>query len=138
MINTPKRKPLSKKQREALYQKYNGRCAYCGAEIKIEEMQADHIFSIYHAESGRVAGYNVPTDEQLNSIDNFRPSCRACNYYKSTYDIDSFRRAIKEMLWKNLKKTFAYRMALKYGLIEEHDINIEFYFEKLGEQNEQF
>lgn len=137
--SAPKRKPLTKKQREALYQKYNGRCAYCGAKIEISEMQADHIFSVYHTETGRLLGYDSPTDEQLNSLDNFRPACRQCNYYKSVYDTDSFRKAIKKMLWKNLKKTFAYRMALKYGLIEEHDIEIVFFFEKQEqeEKNEQ-
>lgn len=126
----PKRKPLSKKQREALYEKYGGRCAYCGAKIKIGEMQADHIFSVYHTETGRLCGYDTPTDDELNSLNNFRPACRQCNYYKGVYSTDSFRSAIKEMLWKNLRKTFAYRMALKYGLIEEHDIDIVFYFEK--------
>ncbi len=34
---------MTKQIREQVYQKYNGRCAYCGHEIAIKDMQVDHI-----------------------------------------------------------------------------------------------
>ena len=34
---------MNKKQREQIYKKYNGRCAYCGEKIEYKDMQVDHI-----------------------------------------------------------------------------------------------
>lgn len=34
---------ISKKTREAVYQKYGGRCAYCGRPIAYKDMQVDHL-----------------------------------------------------------------------------------------------
>ena len=33
---------ISKKMRETVWQKYGGRCAYCGRKIKLCDMQVDH------------------------------------------------------------------------------------------------
>lgn len=33
---------INKKTREAVYQKYGGRCAYCGRAIAYKDMQVDH------------------------------------------------------------------------------------------------
>lgn len=33
---------ISKKTRLAVYEKYDGHCAYCGREIRYEDMQVDH------------------------------------------------------------------------------------------------
>ena len=38
-----KRKKLTNKQRMAVYNKFDGHCAYCGCEIDISDMQVDHI-----------------------------------------------------------------------------------------------
>ena len=54
--------------------------------------------------------------EQLNDISNFIPACRQCNLYKSTFELEEFR----------------YRLAVKYGLIEEKKRPIVFCFEKNG------
>jgi len=32
-----------KQKRIEIYSKYNGRCAYCGEEIQLKDMQVDHI-----------------------------------------------------------------------------------------------
>lgn len=44
-----KRKPLPKALRVRVYKKYAGRCAYCGKQIKYEDMQVDHIKAVYLA-----------------------------------------------------------------------------------------
>ena len=41
------RKHLTKSQRQHVYEKYNGHCAYCGCELDIKDMQVDHIKSDY-------------------------------------------------------------------------------------------
>lgn len=36
-------KKIPKKTRLAVYEKCNHRCAYCGCDLKYEDMQVDHI-----------------------------------------------------------------------------------------------
>lgn len=118
-----KRKTISKSTRQALYEKYNKRCAYCGYEITYANMQIDHKIAVN-------SGIILP-NEELNNINNLLPACKQCNFYKSTFLIDQFRDRLLHVLIPNLQKLFIYRLALKYGLIEEHIADkIVFYFEK--------
>lgn len=111
-----KRKSIPKKVREKVYKMYDGHCAYCGCEIDYKEMQVDHVKSLY---------WNGGTDE----ISNYKPACRMCNFYKSTMGIDAFREQLSTIP-KRLEKEFIYRMARKYGLIEEVAKDIKFYYER--------
>lgn len=117
------RKAISQKDRVTIYQKYNGHCAYCGCELEYKDMQVDHINSVYRAEIR-----HQEVDECLN---NYMPSCRQCNFYKSTFTLETFRERISDTLVKNLQKNFNYRLALKYGLIKEDIKPIKFYFEEV-------
>ena len=38
-----KRKKFTKSERQQIYDMFNGHCAYCGCEITLKQMQADHI-----------------------------------------------------------------------------------------------
>ena len=114
------RKPIPKKIREEVYQKYNGHCAYCGCELEYKDMQVDHVISV--------------CGNGDNNIDNLLPSCRMCNFYKGIADIEYFRKRL-ETLHERLQKPFIYRLALKYGLIEEHKKKVKFYFEKEKEND---
>ena len=40
--------------RQRVYDKYDGHCAYCGREIKMSEMQVDHIIPIAHSILGQL------------------------------------------------------------------------------------
>lgn len=42
-----KRKPIPQEIRRQVYEKCNGHCAYCGCELKYEDMQVDHKESVY-------------------------------------------------------------------------------------------
>lgn len=37
------RRKLTKAERQAVYDKMEGHCAYCGCEISLQTMQVDHI-----------------------------------------------------------------------------------------------
>lgn len=110
------RKAISQSVRKSVYQKYGGRCAYCGCELEYKDMQVDHVTSVYWNNGG-------------NEIENLMPACRMCNFYKSTFNIEDFRKRL-ETLNDRLEKTFIYRLAKKYGIVEEHKNPIRFYFEK--------
>lgn len=121
-----KRKSITKSMRQAVYDKYDGHCAYCGCELKLNEMQVDHIKSVYKSEC-----FNEYVDD---TFDNYMPACRQCNFYKSTFDLEEFRTRLTEVMFENLKKDFNYRLALKYGMVSENEIlPIKFYFEKVDE-----
>ena len=113
------RKPIPKKIREQIYQKYDGHCAYCGCKLEYKDMQIDHVISVYG-------------NDGSDDINNLMPSCRMCNFYKSTFPVEVFRKRL-ETLYERLQKLFIYRLALKYGLISEHKSNVVFYFEKYEE-----
>lgn len=112
-----KRKPIPKKVRQQVYNMYNGHCAYCGCELEYKDMQVDHVESKY---------WHNGSDD----ISNYKPACRMCNYYKSTYILETFREQLG-LLTQRLEKEFIYRLAKKYGVLEETDNKIKFYYEKL-------
>lgn len=121
-------KPISKEKRIEVWNKYNHHCAYCGCQLEYKDMQIDHIDSIYvHCEYKK-----EKTLDEISEINNLMPTCRQCNFYKSTFDIETFRDRLTTVMLKNLQKKFSYRLALKYGLIEENIKSIKFYFEKIS------
>lgn len=122
-----KHKTIPKKIRLELHNRYNQKCAYCGCELAYKDMQIDHINSVYVNNDL----HNNMTEEEMYSVSNLMPSCRQCNFYKSTMSIDDFRTRLTTTLMDNLKKNFNYKMALKYGMVTEDIQPIRFYFEVL-------
>lgn len=122
-----KHKAIPKKTRIALFEKYNHKCAYCGCDLEYKDMQIDHIKSVYANTDFK----QTMTEEEMYSEENYLPSCRQCNFYKSSMTIEKFRERIKTTMMDNLRKDFGYRLALKYGLIEEIQKDIVFYYETL-------
>lgn len=116
-----KHKSLPPKTRQMIYEKYNGHCAYCGCEITYKEMQVDHIIAKYNEEISEI---------NTDTMDNYMPTCRQCNFYKSTFSLEDFRQRLTTVMIDNLRKNFNYRLGIKYGLIEENIKPIEFYFER--------
>ena len=112
---------ISKKTREAVYQKYAGHCAYCGRAIAYKDMQVDHLRPrrAYNAE-----------DEGTDDISNLIPSCRTCNHYKRANTLETFRRYIQEIP-KKLRENYIYKVGLVYGNVVEAEKPIVFYFEQM-------
>ena len=104
--------------RQAVHNKHNGHCAYCGKEIDVKEMQVDHA----------VPKVNGGTDD----FSNLMPSCRRCNHYKRGEDVKRFRQLLMGLLLR-LQKIYIYKVALDYGFIEENGWDGKFYFEKVGD-----
>lgn len=111
----------------SLYEKYNHKCAYCGCDLEYKDMQVDHIKSVYVNTDIK---QNL-TETEMYSEENLLPSCRQCNFYKSTMTIEDFRRRLKTTLMENLRKNFNFRLAIKYDLVKEYDKPILFYYEKV-------
>lgn len=129
------RKPIPKKVRQEVYNKYNGHCAYCGREIKYNEMQVDHMTAFaqewYANKQKREEVSQMINDGSIDSIDNLMPACRACNFYKSCNDVEGLRYRIQTELEHTCRSTFQTRLAMQYGMIEYKPWDGKFYFEKI-------
>ena len=114
----PKRKKLTKAERQAVYDKCNGHCAYCGCEIKLSEMQVDHVVPLAHVEG---------TDELSNML----PACRSCNHYKGALTVDRFRACVERFPQVLMRDSVTYKNAVRFGLVEPKPHKVIFYFETL-------
>lgn len=107
---------MKKGDREKVYAKYDGCCAYCGKDIPYNEMQVDHIKSI------RMGGENC--------LENYNPSCRRCNHYKRSLDLEGFRGYMMD-LHERIAKDYITKVGIDYGIVELRPFDGKFYFEKM-------
>ena len=67
------------------------------------------------------------------------PSCRSCNFYKSTHTLTVFREQLKLLVSRLERDSFIFRLAKDYGMItinEDKINNLEFLFEKFDKNKE--
>jgi len=122
------RKRFTKAERQKVYEKYDGHCAYCGCEIEIRNMQIDHLIPMMFYEAYQTLG------QDLNDFENLMPSCRSCNNYKHSLTLEKFREAVErwpEVLQRDNK---TYRNAVRFGVVIPNPKKIEFYFEREKER----
>jgi uncharacterized protein (TIGR02646 family) len=132
---------MKKETREMVYKKYNGRCAYCGHNIKYEEMQVDHLVpQVFYV----ISNMNDTKDD----YNNLMPSCKQCNHYKRSLDLELFRTWYLGGLHKRLnklpqtpttekskkKKDYLLSIAERYGITKDKPFCGKFYFEILDDK----
>lgn len=117
MSVTKKRKKLTKKERQQIHESFNKRCAYCGCDLAIKDMQVDHVKPLHNGGS--------------DTLDNMFPACRPCNHRKSTLDIEQFRESICNFPKVLQRDSVTYRNAIRFGVILANPHKIKFYFEKI-------
>ena len=122
------RKAIPKKIREAVYNKYNGHCAYCGKVLEPKGWQLDHLIPVQRERFGRC------TEEQIECFENYMPSCRRCNHAKRSFSLENFRKFIEEIPRKLLEYNYICKVGIDYDLIEFHVHKIKFYFELSEEE----
>ena len=115
--------------RQKVYDKCNGHCAYCGKEITLKQMQVDHVHAHWHSMSESDA-QRVGITKGSHEIDDLMPACARCNRWKSTFTVEQFRREISMQVSRLNSYNNNYRMAKDYGLVSETGHVVVFYFEK--------
>ena len=102
--------------KKRVFDKYNGRCAYCGHEITIDNMTVDH--KIPKSKGGSLA------------LANCLPSCRRCNELKADGTVEAMREKLLQ-LRKTISKNREFQMLRKYGLVkfDEFGDELAFHFE---------
>ena len=116
-MSNPTRRKLTKQEREYVYQKMNGHCAYCGCELELKDMQADHVQPLRR--------------EGADCLENLLPACRSCNRYKSVYTPEEFREQLGLLHSRMQRDSSNYSLMLRFGIISANESPIEFYFERL-------
>lgn len=114
------RKPINKKTRQLVYEKFNGRCAYCGIRLP-DRWHVDHLVPISHRDG---------TDD----LSNLYPACPACNSFKTVMPLSQFRSELSFQLDRASQRSVNYRFAKKFGQVVETPCDIVFYFETLLEE----
>jgi 5-methylcytosine-specific restriction endonuclease McrA len=117
------RKTMKVKDRQFIFDKYGGRCAYCGCELN-KGWHVDHIEPV-----DRCLLTNQMTKPERDVIENMMPSCPSCNNYKHSFPLETFRSEVG-LLVGRLNSTFnQYKIAKRFGLIQETGTEVKFYFE---------
>lgn len=115
--------------RIAVFEKCNGRCAYCGIVITMESMHVDHLIPKRRG-SNYIHHMDYHKEKGSSHINNLMPSCASCNTSKCSRTLEEFRDHVKNRI-EILNKSFSeYRCAKRFGLITENQFPIIFYFEK--------
>jgi 5-methylcytosine-specific restriction endonuclease McrA len=112
-------------QRDTIQLKYNNKCAYCGNELQ-KLWHIDHIEPIVRNIDGTCENPHLKKD-----INNLNPSCPSCNIMKNSNSLERFRVIIKQFVNSLNEYSTQYKFAKKYGLIQENNIEVKFYFETL-------
>ena len=129
---------LTKAQRARVRQMFNGRCAYCGAELP-ERWHVDHVEPVVRAvESKRtkdgewklVSGPALHPEREIES--NYKPACPPCNISKGQLSIEQWRRWLAGHVTSLNAHHPIYRLAKAYGLIQETGAPVVFHFERIN------
>lgn len=111
---------VNKKTRELIYNKYNGKCAYCGVDL-VNGWNVDHI--------------NPVVFGGTNDLENLNPSCRHCNNYKCHCDLEAYRKQLHKMLNQKVEYLFKSKtkmqVSINMGCIKQTQWDGLFYFERL-------
>lgn len=124
----------TKKQRDLLREKYQGRCGYCGNIL--DKMHADHMEPVIRITTDPWSN-PLPYSEQRmlkpenNFVDNMMPACPPCNIHKKGYKLEDWRKYLQRSGEIVRKQTSTFRAGERFGIITVHETPIEFYFEKV-------
>ena len=118
----------SKKDREIIFNKYGGKCSYCGEPLQ-KGWHVDELLPV------RRNGDGTCMHPERFNIDNQMPSCPSCNINKHSGSIEEFRNLITGFMKHLNEINTQYKNAKRYGLVKEEIKPIVFYFEQLGNCN---
>ena len=139
MIHLFYRRTLMKKSdRQLIFDKYGGKCAYCGCDLEkgwhVDEIEPVRRNRRWNSEKRR---YEMDKEtpmmhpERLN-ISNQNPSCASCNINKHSESLEAFRKSIKGYMKHLNEISTQYKIAKRYGLVVETEKEVKFYFETNG------
>ena len=127
-----RRKRISKTKKEKAFNIYNGRCAYCGCILSFDETEFDHSTPVKAMQTDDDS-LNKFRQDFIESQYNIVPACHDCNSVKNSKSSGEFKLYLENKLMEDLNKNQLYRIAKKFGFVQElHMISdIEFYKDQI-------
>ncbi len=130
---------LTKGQKETLYKRYGGRCAYCGDPLG-KRWNADHVkpvgrVSRYEPANWRagIPGRFVRTGKldypERDCFENLEPSCIRCNNDKADNSLEGWRERLEGLVGVLERNYSAYYHAKRFGLVMATERKVVFFFE---------
>jgi hypothetical protein len=116
---------MTKADRQKIFEKYGGRCAYCGCELQ-KGWHVDEIEPVRR-------NINKPgcIHPERFTLENQNPACASCNINKHSDSLEGFRSLIYGFINSLNRDSVQYKVAKRYGLVNETGIEVKFYFETL-------
>ncbi|MES2397924.1 MAG: HNH endonuclease [Bacteroidota bacterium] len=115
-----------KELRKNIFDKYNGKCAYCGSHI--EKFHIDHIVPLNR--NGSQMDKFLDNGEK-HLISNLNPSCPACNISKSSFPLETWRGELQLKIDRIERDSSTFRNLKRFGLVGILKTKVVFYFETL-------
>lgn len=135
---------MKKSERQKVFDKYGGRCAYCGCELvkgwhvdEIEPVRRNWKTEYCNVRQKYIRKIIGAVNPENFNIENQNPACASCNINKHSDSLEQFRKNIAAYMKHLNEISTQYKIAKRYGLIEETGIDVKFYFEKLNVDNQQ-
>jgi hypothetical protein len=113
---------MTKETRKRIFNKYGGRCAYCGCVLG-DNWHIDHVEPLQRGKGDKYKHRDVES--------NMVPSCPSCNNYKSTLSLEKFRGELMLLPDRLSNRVNIYKIAKRYGIVRvvPKSYQIVFYFE---------
>lgn len=132
---------MKKADREKIFNKYGGRCAYCGCELQkgwhvdeIEPVRRNWTWEYDEKKRKHVRKIVGSVHPERFTIENQNPACASCNINKHSESLEHFRANIAAYMKHLNEISTQYKIAKRYGLIQETGIEVKFYFETVNHQ----
>ena len=131
---------ISKKDREIIRQKFNGKCAYTGTKL-LPDWEVDHVKAVRRNWFSKGALF-----ENEHQLGNMFPCQRIVNNYKGSLDLEDFRTWLLGGLHERLKnlpknpnteksikrKAYLLEIARLFDITPDKPFSGVFYFEKIN------
>ena len=127
---------VSKKNRQLIFDKYKGKCAYCGCDLE-KGWHVDELLPVkrnyeYNKNTRSFKSTGTCLYPERFNIENQMPSCQSCNINKHSMSLEEFRNLISGFIKHLNEVNTQYKIAKRYGLVNETIKPIVFYFEKIN------
>ncbi len=124
---------VSKTNRAVIFNKYGGKCAYCGCDLQkgwhVDELLPIRRNTVFSKVLHKWVHDGTCEHPERFHIDNQMPSCPSCNINKHSLPLESFRALIQNFTKSLNRDSTQYKIAKRYGLIREVEKPVDFYFE---------
>ena len=128
---------MNKKERRSVFDKFGGHCAYCGCKLP-QGWHKDHVKPIrrklnYDTGKQKVLSTGKCRYPKRECAENYFPACASCNINKHSLSVDDFRKLINGFITSLNRDSTQYRVARRYGLVQETEKPVVFFFENYTE-----